>query len=181
MLRSNYFLLKFFNEIKTMRGRKKFQKIIYILKYIGCPIEYRFFMHYYGPYSSDLASSVDNLVEKDLLSEGLHTVGLGLQEFSYKLTSEGKIYLKQLEKNDIDGELRKKTAGWVGVLKTLNNDFNVNELELTSTILYWHDWGYIWNEAQQKARIQKNISQSDKGFQNALDLAGEFKDIKASQ
>ena len=42
-------------------GRKQLQKLCYFAQWLGAPLSYRFRIHYYGPYSDDLAFDTDML------------------------------------------------------------------------------------------------------------------------
>jgi len=62
-------LLELANRAKEIDGRKKFQKIVYILQQLGAPFEEKFTYHYYGPYSPTLQLEIDDLVTSGKLEE----------------------------------------------------------------------------------------------------------------
>jgi len=170
MEREQYYLLKFINEVQKIGGRKKLQKLIYILEYLGCPTKNRFNMHYYGPYSSDLALELDTLVENKYIEETKINLTYG-KEYIYKITESGQQYIQFLEEIIIDENAKKKASNWVNTFKKLNSSYKVFDLELTSTLLYWLDVGHSLDKAKQFTLEQKNIEASNDSFKKAVKLA----------
>jgi uncharacterized protein YwgA len=71
-------------------GRKRFQKMICILKYrYEIPFSYDFTPYYYGPYSESLASSLDLLVSLAVLTEEKQLLNNDLYQYIYTLTDVG--------------------------------------------------------------------------------------------
>lgn len=50
-------------------GRKKLQKMIYIAKKVDFPFHERFQFHFYGPYSEELTTRVEELCNMGFLNE----------------------------------------------------------------------------------------------------------------
>ncbi len=50
-------------------GRTAVQKIMYFLKALGVPMNYKFRLHHYGPYSDDLRDDVDCLLADDAIED----------------------------------------------------------------------------------------------------------------
>jgi uncharacterized protein YwgA len=74
-----------------INGRKRFQKIICILKYkYNIPFNFDFIPYYYGPFSEDLSSSLDTLVGSGILKEQKNTISDSITQFAYELTDHGK-------------------------------------------------------------------------------------------
>jgi len=90
MNESTDLVLRLLNELDTVEGRTMMQKIIFIIKSkFGQFRDFAFSIHYYGPFSSDLAEELDTLRLKGLIEE----VPKPLQDFvryDIKLTEEGK-------------------------------------------------------------------------------------------
>lgn len=62
------------SEEKAVRGRTALQKRVYLAAAM-CGIELPYQPHFYGPYSKDLATSVDRLVDYGMVRETLESVG----------------------------------------------------------------------------------------------------------
>lgn len=50
-------------------GRKKLQKIVFILKNKGAPFQEKFSYHYFGPYSAELQLEIDDMVTRGVIQE----------------------------------------------------------------------------------------------------------------
>lgn len=44
---------------QSIQGRKRLQKVVYFLQYAGCPLDCRYTLHHFGPYSRDVADACD--------------------------------------------------------------------------------------------------------------------------
>jgi len=87
------FLLKVLKEHDgKINGRKRFQKIIFLLKEkFNIPFSYKFLKYYYGPYSYELQSDLSMMVDMGLITEKYD----GLT-YTYELTEKGKKLLDSL-------------------------------------------------------------------------------------
>lgn len=92
MFESMYRLLSFFDSIESIRGRKKLQKMIYLLKNTGAEFPFKYRYHHYGPYSAQLQEEVNDLVEKGFIEETNED-----NTYSYQLTDEGRSFKKQIQ------------------------------------------------------------------------------------
>jgi len=82
-----------------IEGRKRFQKIVCILKHqYNIPFNYEFIPYFYGPYSEDLANSLNILVSAGLVEERKIIVSDMFFQYIYELTSEGKELATSLTK-----------------------------------------------------------------------------------
>ena len=61
MLENHAKLMQFFSSTDEIVGRKKLQKMIYILKKCEIPFEERYQFHFYGPYSEELTLRVEEM------------------------------------------------------------------------------------------------------------------------
>ncbi len=107
-------------------GRKKLQKMIYIAKKMDFPFQERFQFHFYGPYSEELTTRVEELCNMGFLNEVKEKKG-GYYQYRYTLTDSGKEFLSL---NEVD----------MPFLKECFNDMNGQNarfLELVSTVLYF--------------------------------------------
>ena len=55
------------DKLGIVQGYKAFQKLTYMAKAMGIPLNCSFEMHYYGPYSDDLIEKLEILYEEDVI------------------------------------------------------------------------------------------------------------------
>ena len=119
-------LLKFFKAAKEVQGRKKLQKMIYLLQVKGYPFNQKFDYHYYGPYSGELADQVALLVESGRIKERTETTFSGYQTYNY-VYNEGN---QEVWPNDAN--LDREFVGDVHRL----NELEARDLELFATVAF---------------------------------------------
>ena len=107
-------------------GRKKLQKMIYIAKKVDFPFQERFQFHFYGPYSEELTTRVEELCNMGFLNEVREKKG-GYFQYRYTLTDAGKEFLSL---NEVDMPFLQDCLIDM-------NDQNARFLELVSTVLYF--------------------------------------------
>jgi uncharacterized protein YwgA len=107
-------------------GRKKLQKMIYIAKKVDFPFHERFQFHFYGPYSEELTTRVEELCNMGFLNEVKEKKG-GYFQYRYTLTDAGKEFLSM---NEVEMPLLQDC--FVDM-----NEQNARFLELVSTVLYF--------------------------------------------
>ncbi|WP_223594959.1 YwgA family protein [Neobacillus bataviensis] len=107
-------------------GRKKLQKMIYIAKKVDFPFQERFQFHFYGPYSEELTTRVEELCNMGFLNEVREKKG-GYFQYRYTLTDAGKEFLSL---NEVDMPCLQDCLIDM-------NDQNARFLELVSTVLYF--------------------------------------------
>lgn len=107
-------------------GRKKLQKMIYILKKMGVPFQEKYEFHIYGPYSEELTARVEELCDMGFVSEALEDKGSYVQ-YNYSVTAEGLEFRDALGKSVLADPLQ--------ALKL--NEKSSRFLELTATLLYF--------------------------------------------
>lgn len=107
-------------------GRKKLQKMIYIAKKIEFPFHERFQFHFYGPYSEELTTRVEELCNMGFLNEVKEKKG-GYFQYRYTLTETGKEFLS----------LNEVEMPYLTDCLTDMNGQNARFLELVSTVLYF--------------------------------------------
>lgn len=134
MTEQEYYLLRFIDSVRAVSGRKKLQKIVFIMKYIGFPIDFRYSWHYYGPYSSDLALKIDSLVNQNLLEE---TISIG---YGYKISSTGAGSLLQIEKNPANRKTMDFISTWLDDFIAFSQ-YGASDLEKAASVLFWREWG----------------------------------------
>lgn len=156
-----------------LNTRKKMQKVTYLLKVAGCPIEANFRLHHFGPYSSDVAQATDVLVRMGLLTE--QCVGnMAGRQFNYELSPESLQSLASYEQTEAG---RQELAGMerfhATATRLLQDD--VRLLEVASTIAYFHLEYDDWRIAEQKTCEFKSLNPSNFP-KRALELAKEILD-----
>jgi len=126
-------LLTLLNIAGEVKGRKKFQKIIFILQQKGADFKENFFFHYYGPFSYDLQFEIDDLVESGLINES------GNVNFTYTLNESISSTL------DINNSI----YSYASLIHKLNSQPSPL-LELVATMCYLKVNGYNDNEKIEK-------------------------------
>lgn len=140
MLSNEYALIKLFASVEQITGRKKLQKMVYLLQQRGILYNQKFKYHHYGPYSYELQSQIDRLVEHQLLAEIYTDV-----TYSYNITAEGKLFLQKHEQV-FNSAFDLPTDA---VKKLVMTDTAV--LEMASTYAYLLEMGYEQREAEGRA------------------------------
>lgn len=113
-------VLHFTNE--QIKGRKRMQKIICILKHkYNIHFSYEFSPHLYGPYSEDLAHSLDTLITLGIVKEEREKLDKNMWQYVYELTPYGTNLIQSAinKKDDIIGEVT-KISELVNILNNLS-------------------------------------------------------------
>jgi uncharacterized protein YwgA len=169
---SDYVLLELLDRLGGVQGRKKLQKLAYIAKLEGAPLDDEFFFHYYGPYSSGLASRVDQLVEGKLLAEKAHALAVAEGvEYGYEATDAAREFLDAVRPN-VPEAFRQAMERGIGRAAALK-DRDVFELELASTLLYWRNKVHSWDEAEAITERRKHADRRSEPFKKARQIASE--------
>lgn len=147
-----------------LQGRKRLQKVVYFLQEAGCPLNCRYTLHNYGPYSRDVADACDEIVAAGLVDE---TGGpfAGDMQYTYSLKPATRQLLQQAPDAQMQPFQERGTA--------LINE-NLWTLELGSTILFFHRQSGNWEHALNGACEFKKVSPSIPASQAALALARGF-------
>jgi hypothetical protein len=124
-------LLRLIDSLDKVEGRKKLQKIVYILKARGHDFPQHFGYLHYGPFSSEVAAEIDSLVSGDLIDE--RGEGQPYKAYVYTAQDSARALLK---------ELRQSTEPEWKDFATALNQKNVSDLEAMSTILYLQANGF---------------------------------------
>lgn len=156
MLEDHAKLLRLIQYAGEVTGRKKLQKILYILKKLDFPFREKYEFHFYGPYSEELSLQIEELCNLNLLSEVREDKG-GYHQYRYSLTQEGERFLSYYELQ-MDG------------LKDLTGELNAQSsrfLELVSTLLFFDDLSRDLLIEKVKVVKQKQ-NYSDEEIESAL-------------
>lgn len=132
-------------------GRKKLQKIIFIMKKLGYRFEEKFTFHFYGPYSEELSLRMEELTNLGFISE-MKEQKSNYYQYRYEVTDRGRQFLEQAPtKLTVDDEL-------TALLKNQSSRF----LELVSTILYFdHLDQEEVNKKVQEVKKKSNYTEAD--------------------
>jgi uncharacterized protein len=122
-------ILNIMHIAKKIDGRKKFQKIVYILKQNGLQLTENFIYHYFGPYSPELQLEIEYLVIKNLIDEGVFDHSVNYLSYTYKI--------KEFSEEDINNEV----LNYKDLIMFLNKK-SPSLLEVLATIYYLVDNGY---------------------------------------
>ncbi|WP_010096041.1 YwgA family protein [Ornithinibacillus scapharcae] len=128
MLENHAKLMQFFSQAKEVTGRKKLQKMVYILQSFGVPFEEKFQFHFYGPYSEELSLRIEELCNLGFLNEEKE-VKSNYFQYHYTLTKDGTQFLNQFKVN------MPSCTESIEMLQEKSSRF----LELVSTMLYFKE------------------------------------------
>ena len=96
------FLLETIHFSRGINGRKRLQKTICVLKYKDhIPLEFNYVPYFYGPYSEELADSIKSLVGAGYLQEDATEIGVGVYQYNYSLTEEGRRVIQPILNNNV--------------------------------------------------------------------------------
>lgn len=87
---------------QNIKGRTRFQKIVFLLEEQGIDFGYEFKPYLYGPYSTELKSNLTMLADLGLLNEDKEEIesdGIVYDRYVYSLTEEGERVAERMERN----------------------------------------------------------------------------------
>ena len=164
MLTNHARLMKFFAAAEEVVGRKKLQKMIYILKKCELPFEEKYEFHFYGPYSEELTLRVEELCNLGFISEVKEDKS-NYYQYRYQVTGPGTQFLQhsQVELPPLEGR--------INMLAEKSSRF----LELVSTMLYFDDLPA--EEVEEKVRtVKKTQNYSDAEIKEAWEFIEQVKE-----
>ncbi|WP_430790118.1 YwgA family protein [Virgibacillus flavescens] len=129
MLPNHAKLMHFFEVANKVTGRKKLQKMIYILQKCKVPFEEKYQFHFYGPYSEELTLRMEELCNLGFINE-VKEDRSNYYQYNYSITENGQQFLEQftLDMPEINDQVE------------LLNGKSSRFLELVSTMLYFDDF-----------------------------------------
>ncbi len=146
---------------RGIQGRKRLQKIVFFLQQAGCDLGCRYTLHYFGPYSRDVADACDEMVAAQLIDENVVDQS-GNKQYAYTL----KPQTRELLRNTPENQLKK----YQSLGKALVQE-GIWSLELGSTILFFYRQSGDWHDALAKACTFKKSSPDEEASRAALALA----------
>lgn len=142
MLNNHAKLVHFFSVANRVSGRKKLQKMIYILQKCRVPFAEKFQFHIYGPYSEELTLRLEELCNLQLVAEEKEDKG-NYYRYIYEITADGQAFLDQfaLDMPDFKDQ--------VDMLQEKSSRF----LELVATMCFFDDLSR--EEVEEKIHVVK--------------------------
>ncbi len=85
----------------SIEGRKKLQKLVYLIQHKGGPFKEVFQYHLYGPFSEQLANELEEMRGFGLVEE-IKELGVSGHKYRYSLTDDGKKLLQSMPGSGLD-------------------------------------------------------------------------------
>jgi uncharacterized protein YwgA len=166
-----YQLAKIVEWAGTVDARKRLQKVAYILKVLGCPLDAEYILHRYGPYSEDVARLTDEMVQTDLLVETARSNPAG-QQFSYRLSDRARSSLAEFGASARGRSLLQGLEPFESKARQLFQA-DLKELEYASTVLFFREKGHDWPRAVEEMCRFKGLTKGSPIANRAEALARE--------
>ncbi len=163
---NDYWLAKLISSVDKVDSRKRLQKAVYLLQSAGCPLKCDYILHYYGPYSFDVAALVDCLDGADIIEETPKG-----NRYEVHIIDKGKAALKRFEKTPKGKSLFSEIQQFVPSFKQLNDE-NARVLELAATVAFFYQGN--WAQAKEQTAKFKSVRLTDSKLQKAEELAKNF-------
>lgn len=110
-------------------GRTTIQKIGYFSTILGI-VKTPYHAHYYGPYSADIAETLEDLTAIGFLEKTVETrynrnipVSPDWKRYTYQITEDGRVYLQSLRKNP---DFQKEEEKLRNLVETCKNDAHLD-------------------------------------------------------
>lgn len=144
-----------------IEGRKKLQKMVYILKNLGADFKEDFYFHYYGPYSDVLTIELEELKSINVIKEDVKEHDNYFPTYTYELN----------ELNIDDVGVKGDLENYKEVIDKLNRE-NSRFLELVATIMYFKkEKKYEKEDIIKKIKIVKSDKYyTDEEIKRAFDF-----------
>ncbi|WP_188207498.1 YwgA family protein [Alkalibacillus aidingensis] len=162
MLEDHAKLMTFFKQAQEVVGRKRLQKMVYILKKCGYDFSERYSFHFYGPYSEELSTRIEELCNLGFLDEEREKEK-GYYQYRYHLTDRGAGFLEQAEV---------ETPDMIDVIDQMNNQSS-KFLELVSTMLFFDEFSK--DDVEEKVRtVKSKQNYTEQDFEEAWKFIEEL-------
>lgn len=162
MLEDHAKLMAFFEQADEVVGRKRLQKMVYILKKSGFDFSERYSFHFYGPYSEELTTRIEELCNLGFLVEEKEKEK-GYYQYRYTLTNQGTSFLddSMIQAPNMSSLIEKMNAK--------SSKF----LELVSTMLFFDT--FPKEEVEQKVlTVKSKQNYTDEDLQEAWAFIDEM-------
>jgi len=130
-----------------------------------------FRLHHYGPYSTEIASSLDELASREILIEEEQSNSVGVQ-YNYRLPESTSLMLEMIEQKptEVISKQKQEFGEYKEKIDQLLKE-NLWLLELGSTIAHYYVQVNDWDEAKKQACAFKRVESERKSSLAALKLA----------
>lgn len=165
---NDYWLANLIGSIEEVDSRKRLQKSIYLLQFLkGFPLQLDYFLHFYGPYSWELADLIGQLESSHIIEEKCE------DGMAYKscITAEGKEIIKKFETSSDGVVALKKISRFIPHFRDLAEQSRW-VLELASTVAFYYSDN--WPDARKQTAKFKNVKEDDNNLKKATQLAKKF-------
>lgn len=181
---NRYQLAKIVGWAGTFRSRKRMQKLIFLLQAAGCALDASYDLHYYGPYSQDVARLTDEMVREGLLEERIDAHPYG-EQYSYTLSEISRQQVMEYEAGPEGSQMAQQVGRFRSLAHTVYLA-DLKELEVAATIVFFRKHGHDWPVAVEKTCQFKNLPAGTGFLEKTEELArqvywpagpGEFRPI----
>jgi len=166
---TNYQLAKLILMAGGLQSRKRVQKTVHLLQAAGCPLGVDFRLHYYGPYSRELADTLDRMTRAGVLVETPRETSVGTQ-YDYKFEEQMRESLEAYERTPRGQAAKEEMERHEPLLKRLCST-PPRVLELASTIVAFREAALGWDEALGETAEFKRESADSTAMDEARKLA----------
>jgi uncharacterized protein YwgA len=163
----DYWLAKLISSVTEVDSRKRLQKSIYLLQKSGSPLHFSYILHYYGPYSFELAGLIDQLHAVKIIEETQEGPA-----YKSRITTKGMKVIENFEQTETGIEAKNALSDFIPKFVELNKK-DLWPLELAATISYFHRDD--WSEAVKQTAAFKKVSLNDEKLKLATELSRSFK------
>lgn len=143
---------------QTIEGRTRLQKTLLLLQHLGLPTNYVYSMHFYGPYSEELATDVSVLEKLGLLEQASEPRGAYTK---YILSMKEKITIPLV-------------ADYQTAIDRISQS-NDTPLELAATYVEFMKMCRDHNEALERLKFKKSKICSPEKLKNAMQLLSDLR------
>lgn len=156
---TKYQLAKLILMAGGFQSRKRVQKTVHLLQAAGCPLGLDFRLHYYGPYSAELAEVLDRMTSTDVLVETARQTPVGTQ-YDYKFSEHMRESLESFERTPAGRAAKEEIERHLDLLRDLCAT-NPRVLELASTMVAFYMAGRTWDDAvKETAEFKSELPRS---------------------
>lgn len=166
----DYFLAKLISSVEVVDSRKRLQKSIYLLQRAGCPLKFDYILHYYGPYSFELAGLIDQLKSTGIISEDQNR-SVNISQYMSEVTEKGRKALKKYENLPEGKGAKRKLSRFIVLFENLNKT-DSRQLELAATAAYFYQGD--WEEAKRQTAFFKKVPRNNSGLSKAIQIAKQY-------
>ncbi|WP_066188158.1 YwgA family protein [Gracilibacillus timonensis] len=119
-------------------GRKKLQKMIYIMKQLGFPFEEKYTFYFYGPYSEELSLRIEELTNLGFVSE-VKEKRSNYYQYRYQVTPEGEDFLKHSQAklsiaSTLLQDMKQRSSRFLELVATLQYFDHLSEVEIEKKV-----------------------------------------------